>query len=441
MAIQTPQKLGIKAPQGGFKTGGWNEGRQYWGGTLSDPGVEHPSSGKPTSGKRVSKEVLRQTSVAAGLAPGAHETFISSQRNGRPQTKEAVTPYLNQLQENIFDAASKPKVKQPTVAEVKEAVTPTTGLPTLLDRGKRFEELRTEFGVAQLEESLIGIKDEIEAEFNLLRKQRGIEEGKPVALGVIAGRITEEERTAQERIDFLGRQQNRIVDELSTKYNVIGQFMTFYGEDYADAVGRYDAEFTKNMEMYKLVLGQGDKALDQWNADRAAASSNLTMFVNAVTEGNIDYSSLSPEQKMQISKLEVQAGLPVGFIASVKKDADADIIFTTSNKGVTQVGFRNADGSIRVESHGTRINGGAITDPKNIRRQFTEASEGSNFPDLVEQFATSMNLEEIYNAYANTDRGRKYGRPIEDSRVIKMVYEVARGNMTEEEALEELEGL
>lgn len=431
MAVATPQKLGIKAPAGGFKTGGWYRGRQYWGGTLSDPGVLHPSSDQPGAGG------------AAFVAP-KDVSFIQSERakaglSARPTSKEQVTPFLNQLQDNIFDASSKPKVKQPTVAEIKEAVTPTTGLPTLLDRGKRFEELRAEYGVAQLEESLTGIKDEIEGEFALLREQRGIEEGKPVALNVIAGRISEEERTAQERIDFLGRQQNRIVDELNTKYNVIGQFMSFYSLDYADAVSRYDQEFTRNLDMYRIVLGQGDKALDQWNADRAAASSNLTMFVNAATAGNIDYGSLSAEQKMQISKLEIQAGVPIGFIASVKKDVDADIIFTTSNEGVTQIGFRNADGSIRVESHGTRVPGSG-SDTKSTRQQFKDASEGSNFPDLVNQFASSMSLEEIYKAYANTDKGRKFGKPVENPREIKLLYRVSRGEITPQEAREELEG-
>ncbi len=426
MAQKDPS--GQPAPTGGFKTGGWYSGYQYWGGSFApEAGTIHPSSNQPGAGG------------AAYVAP-KDAAYIASQREQGPQSKEQVTPYLNQFQGNIFDAAGKPEIKQPTMEEIGKAVTPTTALPALPKRAERFEELRTEYGLAELEEGLIGIKDEIEAEFGLLREQRGIEEGKPVALGVIAGRISEEERTAQQRIDFLGRQQNRIVDELNMKYNVVGQFMNFYNLDYQDAVARYDAEFSKNMEMYKIVLGQGDKALDQWNADRAAASSNLQLYMNAVTSGNIDYSGLSAEQKMQISKLEIQAGLPVGFMASVRKDPDADIIFTTSNEGITQIGFRNADGTIRVEKHGTRIKStGTVSDTKATREQFEKASVGSSFSDLVNQFANSMNLEEIYNAYANTERGKRYGKPNENAQEVKLLYKVARGEMTPEEAREELE--
>ena len=58
---QTPQQLGISAPAGGFQQGGWYSGRQYWGGTLSDPGVIHPSSNQQGAGQAVSSEVIAQT--------------------------------------------------------------------------------------------------------------------------------------------------------------------------------------------------------------------------------------------------------------------------------------------------------------------------------------------------------------------------------------------
>ena len=42
LAVYTPQSLGIKPPSEGFQEGGWYSGRQYIGGTLSDPGFIHP---------------------------------------------------------------------------------------------------------------------------------------------------------------------------------------------------------------------------------------------------------------------------------------------------------------------------------------------------------------------------------------------------------------
>jgi hypothetical protein len=61
MAVYTPTSLGIKAPTGGFAQGGWYSGRQYWNGTLSDPGSIHQESNQQGAGQAVSNEVIAQT--------------------------------------------------------------------------------------------------------------------------------------------------------------------------------------------------------------------------------------------------------------------------------------------------------------------------------------------------------------------------------------------
>ena len=61
MAIYSPSSLSIKSPTGGFQQGGWYSGRQYWNGTLSDPGSIHPESNQVGAGQAVSNEVVAQT--------------------------------------------------------------------------------------------------------------------------------------------------------------------------------------------------------------------------------------------------------------------------------------------------------------------------------------------------------------------------------------------
>jgi hypothetical protein len=46
------------------QTGGWYDGQQFWGGTLSDPGVINPQSNQPGAGQAVSQEVVAQTNPA-----------------------------------------------------------------------------------------------------------------------------------------------------------------------------------------------------------------------------------------------------------------------------------------------------------------------------------------------------------------------------------------
>ena len=90
MATYDPSSLGIKPPTGGFQQGGWYSGRQYWGGTLSDPGVIHPSSNQQGSGQAVSAEVNKQSDQAQGLAPGTIQNYIAQQT--QQQQQQNVTP-------------------------------------------------------------------------------------------------------------------------------------------------------------------------------------------------------------------------------------------------------------------------------------------------------------------------------------------------------------
>lgn len=95
MATYSPSQLGITAPSGGFQQGGWYSGRQYWGGTLSDPGVIHPSSNQQGAGKAVSDEVNLQSDKAQGHAPGTIKTYLEGERN-KQQQNPALTPVSSQ---------------------------------------------------------------------------------------------------------------------------------------------------------------------------------------------------------------------------------------------------------------------------------------------------------------------------------------------------------
>lgn len=64
MPTYDPTKIGVPAPSGGFQQGGWYSGRQFFNGTLSDPGVIHPESSQQGAGQAVSQEVVKQTNPA-----------------------------------------------------------------------------------------------------------------------------------------------------------------------------------------------------------------------------------------------------------------------------------------------------------------------------------------------------------------------------------------
>jgi len=351
--------------------GAWYSGQRYMGGQLLAPGQDQP-------GHQVSNEVIAQTNPNnVAYVQKQQQNYQAPSQPTTPTTKESVTPYLNDYQSSLYNASTSPEVRVPTMEELKTTLAPSTELPSLLNRTEEFTKLRTEYGVADLESTLTNLKKQEQDEIALLRTQRGLEEGKPVAMGVIAGRISEEERVAQERVDAIVRQKAVVADELNTKYSVINQLMNFKSLDYNDAVARYEDEYNRNLKLYDVILGQQKEARSAYEYAQTSARANLQIYVNSAINGNIDYNSLSPDQKLMINKLEMQSGLPVGLISSIKKDPKADIVFTTTNEGVTQIGMRNPDGTISVQSYGTRTTGGTATERASTQKKsdFSEMNQ------------------------------------------------------------------
>jgi hypothetical protein len=58
--------------------GGWYDGQQFWGGSLSNPGQINSQSNQQGAGQQVSAAVNAQSDKAQGLAPGTIQNFINN---------------------------------------------------------------------------------------------------------------------------------------------------------------------------------------------------------------------------------------------------------------------------------------------------------------------------------------------------------------------------
>lgn len=253
--------------------------------------------------------------------------------------------YLQNFQETAYQAAGSPELRESIIQQIEPE-----GMerPEPLDRVETFEEMREEYGVADMETTLNDLKSQKEEIIATARQRQQAAEGEPVALGVIGGRVSEIERQTNERIDAINRQINTVTDQLQTSYGVIETYMNLMGQDYRDAVDAYNTEFNRNLQVYKLV----DEEMDE---QQASARSNLQLYMNAITSGNIDYDSLSKEQKVFINKMEVQSGLPLGFTSKLKADnADGKVLSTTTRTTgggkYVDVVMQMPDGSMKVQS-------------------------------------------------------------------------------------------
>lgn len=423
MAKQTID--GITSPEGGFKTGGWYGGRQYWNGTLSAKGVINSQSNQQGAGQAVSDEVNRATSVAAGLPANANPDYVASNAGnvsggnqtfgGNPTSAEQLPGYLDKFQTDQFKALTIPDFKIPTASELKATLTPNTPAPTPLNRLELLNQQKASLGVVDLETELNTIKTEENQIKADLRATTGAEEGKSVALGVMAGRITEEQRQANTKLDYLNVRKATLVDELTTKYNAINTYIQYAGLDYQDAVKAYEGEFDKNIQIQNLISGFRKEAwtyatdaiklnetIKQNNIDNARA--NLTTITNAITNGQMSYANLPAEQKLQIQKLEIQSGLPVGTVAGMQLSAKDKILGWSEDK--TQAMVLDGNGGFKLIATGFKKSPTA-TETKTAQTLATTneikaaASHGESFSDILRIYqGNGLDTTEIFNLYS-----------------------------------------
>ncbi len=352
------------------QTGGWYDGQQYWGGSLSKAGVIHtdnPNQG----GTVVNPTVVAATDVTQGLKPGTNEAFLAS-KNATPTSADQVNPYLSSVQADAFTSTNSPETKVPTIAELKTELAPTTAAPTPVNRVQTFNQLRTDLGVTDLETTQTSLKQQI-ADLQSKDQARQLDaEGKPVPLGVIGGRQTEIARQDQLQLDTLNRSLSVVNDELTSKYNTISTMVNYTGLDYQDAVTAYDKEFQQNLTLYGLVSDIKKENWTEAQAAKASATANLQIYANAITNGNMTYSNLPADQKLMIQKLEVQSGLPVGTIGALQLAPKDKIAAFSDDK--TQAMIIDANGNMKVVSTGFTKSASSTSEAEKKRTAIADMS-------------------------------------------------------------------
>lgn len=323
--------------------------------------------------------------------------------------------YLSDFQDTAYASASSPELRESISAQIE----PEMEAPEPIDYVEQYEDYREEYGVAELEGSLNDLKAQLREQEAIRRQRRQAAMDEPVAMGVIGGRVSEIERQEAERIDVINREMAYVNDQLTTAYGVIETYMNLEQMTYQDAYQAYQDEFKRNIQIYNLI----DEEMDE---QEKIARSNLQLYQNAIIGGNLDYDSLSSDQKALIGKLEVQSGLPIGFTASLKADnADGKVLSTTTRESGGQkfadVVMQMPDGTIKVIPQSL----GAVSgdDDSDYSRQMNEmldskaGSDGYVSPSTWEQglrawvSETGGKQEEYvkrFASYVNPDHSHNY---------------------------------
>jgi len=131
--------------------------------------------------------------------------------------------------------------------------------------------------------------------------------------------------------------------------------MTLKKLDYTTASDEYNTAFSQNLQLFNTVKGIADDQKTDAEREQDNARANAQIIYNSIQSGGLDLANISADQKLSITKMEMQAGLPSGFYESLQsKNPKADIVTSTSRESngskYVDVIMRNQDGSLTTKS-------------------------------------------------------------------------------------------
>ncbi len=280
--------------------------------------------------------ILRATPIGTQTPAGTQGLSVGG---GAIRTVDELNASLDAGQKEDFKQASSledPRVRTSSLytdafAQIREGLTQGIGArPEPIDRAGTYQALREEQGISVLEEELTALQSDARAIKSAMRARIAAERAKPVAMNVIEGRISEAEQQEQQRLDAINDEISLLTNQLTLRYNVVDTIMKYTGEDYRDAVDSYDSQFSQNISLMNAVRGiVGDIKSDQ---DRVQdnARANLQIIYNNLSSGGASLDDLDETTELNIIKLELEAGLPIGFYKNIFKEHPGDKIFTST---------------------------------------------------------------------------------------------------------------
>jgi hypothetical protein len=270
--------------------------------------------------------------------------------------------------------------------------------PTAPKLATTYEDYRTKYNVEPLEKEITDIDAkiaDIEAGF---REQTGEDRFISKGFRTTANKKLAEDATFQ--IDALNRQKNVAVNQLNNKYNTINMMMGFEKYDYETARSKYEFDYNKNLTMIQLLQTDEEREADKEDNAMTTAKATLgtmsDMISEALKNGSISsYDDLDTNTKLQIQKLEMQAGLPVGFYSQVLSTmAPDEKVLTTQlseDKTTASIIIQNSDGTFTVKNVSTGLsagsgNGGTETDAYNWLNDLIDINPDATYEDILTTF-------------------------------------------------------
>ena len=200
-----------------------------------------------------------------------------------------------------------------------------------------YTQLSESTGLNNITERLTALKNERATVEDRLRSRMSYIEGQQVSMDVIGGQTSEVQRQEQQNLQYINSAIQVTVEEQQGALSYIQTYITLTGQDYQNALNHYTTVFDTKMKAIQMI---NDAKQVEWSQEmeiikweQGVASAQLSMYADMIAEGTMFLGNLSDEQKIEIGRLEVQAGLPLGFLSKVQIDPSKRIQSISQRQG------------------------------------------------------------------------------------------------------------
>lgn len=454
---------GITAPAGGFQQGGWYSGRQYWNGTLSAPGVINSQSDQQGAGQAVSQEVISQTnpSNASYIQGQINAQNISQPSNiTLPSGVSAATSMVSGLQGAVDTAranlestlgARKTTIDQElkVLKEKEQATLDKIGVASTPFREDLEAKERERLYINQnFEENqkLVNELDVLLTEGNNLIKQQ------QEVTGISAIRNPRVQQTMNDvaaRAGVIQAVMSARNNQISVAENMIDRTVAAINADRKDEISYYETILNlNNRDIVSLDKQSQQIAEEQLNLvksdlERAQATQDYVkkLMIDPSTAALLGQAGVTLNDSVEGINSKLAQAQYVNEVREASNEislkggvAVVDPSKVPADRLVTIVDSRGVKHYYQTPAEKTSVAAAGSTKAK-IE---SASKQDMSFADFVVNYANTMDLGDIYEAYAQSTRGQQFGLPKENSREIALLYKVSRGEMTPTDAEREL---
>lgn len=348
MATYQPQQVGVTPPPGGFQELGWYNGRQYSGGTLSEPGVIHPNSPQQGAGQAVSAEVNAQSAAQQGVSPQQFESYLQQQRQQPVSQPQAVPTQSGYAGGTVASSGSMSSGGSVALGSMQP--TPTLNLPNL------YQSLYDSSGISAIEADLSS-------------KEKQYIEAK--------GKIND----------------NPFLSE-ATRVGRVRKLDQLYNENTASL--RNDIAMKKADIETKLAL-----ETKQFDINSQASQQALSQFNALLSSG-----ALAGASGEDIANITRMTGLSSSMIQSAigsskAKSADTQVITSTDDRGVVTATIIDKQTGNIISQQNLGAIGNAQTSGGGSATAIKAQEEAANRDNLIASIKNYNNLSDIVGAFSS----------------------------------------